>query len=672
MINTSITHVDRLGDGITTVFSFSPLTLFAATDLKVYLVDGVNDADNGILLAQGSDAATYSVSAPTLPGTGSITYPAVGGSPLPAGKFLRIIVAVPLLQDAGFEYQGGYQPKTVEHLFDKLVVRLKTIYELLNRALLVPRSSSLTPEQYLTGLLGGMLPFPEAGEGVTGILAIATQADTNTGTDDAKAITSLKLKNRTLAPTGGNTARTLQAIFGDHLSVKDFGAVGNGITNDTAAFQAAHDALPAGGGAIFVPAGTYLIRPTITLTKPIVIQGTGQHSAVLTTDQATGTLFSASGSGTQFRDLRITASVTRTAGEFIYFPIASRAVVSRVYMTGYFIGIRISGGATCTIEDCSMRDGAAGGGGAGILLDDATSQVNDAVIRHVTMDAPSGAQPSAGIQIKAGSAVQITDCDIIHHTDCLLINPGNGQLVGSVWGLNSFFDTANRGIIVLPSGTGNVQRLKFTNCWASSHTSNGITLNNTGSGVLTEVEFVNVTALLNGGAGLSLTAGCSDVTVLGGNFGGNTSHGILVNDGISEFSIIGARAKDLGSTSGNGGRGILVSGTSHDFYTIAHNDLRGNTAGALLDQGTGTNARVRDNLGHNPVGASAITVGGSPFTYTAGHSPETVYIRAGTVSDIKHNGTTIFTATEKTVHLGPNETVVVTYSVAPTMTKMVH
>jgi polygalacturonase len=43
------------------------------------------------------------------------------------------------------------------------------------------------------------------------------------------------------------------------LSVKTYGAVGDGIHDDTAAIQAAINALPTTGGTVTVPAGTYLI-----------------------------------------------------------------------------------------------------------------------------------------------------------------------------------------------------------------------------------------------------------------------------------------------------------------------------------------------------------------------------------------------------------------------------
>lgn len=58
-----------------------------------------------------------------------------------------------------------------------------------------------------------------------------------------------------LIASGTTTARTVTARFGDTLNVKDFGAIGDGATTDTAAFVAA----AAVGRDVFVPAGTYIV-----------------------------------------------------------------------------------------------------------------------------------------------------------------------------------------------------------------------------------------------------------------------------------------------------------------------------------------------------------------------------------------------------------------------------
>jgi polygalacturonase len=54
-----------------------------------------------------------------------------------------------------------------------------------------------------------------------------------------------------IAPTRARGATT--------LDVRNFGAIGDGVHNDTAAIQAAINALPADGGTVYVPGGTYLI-----------------------------------------------------------------------------------------------------------------------------------------------------------------------------------------------------------------------------------------------------------------------------------------------------------------------------------------------------------------------------------------------------------------------------
>ncbi len=58
----------------------------------------------------------------------------------------------------------------------------------------------------------------------------------------------------------------------DVVDVRDHGALGNGTTNDMAAFQRADAA--AGGRTILVPAGTYLIQGNLTVSSPIRFVGT--------------------------------------------------------------------------------------------------------------------------------------------------------------------------------------------------------------------------------------------------------------------------------------------------------------------------------------------------------------------------------------------------------------
>ncbi|MFZ5985627.1 MAG: dockerin type I domain-containing protein [Bacillota bacterium] len=57
-------------------------------------------------------------------------------------------------------------------------------------------------------------------------------------------------------------------------NVMDFGAKADGVTDDYPAFDAAIKSV-ADGGAVIIPAGNYLIKSMITLSKPVVLRGEG-------------------------------------------------------------------------------------------------------------------------------------------------------------------------------------------------------------------------------------------------------------------------------------------------------------------------------------------------------------------------------------------------------------
>lgn len=78
-------------------------------------------------------------------------------------------------------------------------------------------------------------------------------------------------RRRFLALSGGAIAAATLAAQGvlpaaaatvNTYDVKKYGAVGDGVTDDTAAIQAAAAAVPASGGTLYFPAGTYIVSPT--------------------------------------------------------------------------------------------------------------------------------------------------------------------------------------------------------------------------------------------------------------------------------------------------------------------------------------------------------------------------------------------------------------------------
>lgn len=110
----------------------------------------------------------------------------------------------------------------------------------------------------------------------------------------------------------GSKWKSSPVVPSDTINVKSFGAVADGVTDDTAAIQAAVDSA-GGSGSVYIPSGTYWIQGQISITRSnITIYGDGSTtwlralSAPLSVN-----VFSSSADDVVIRDMNISSTSGR-------------------------------------------------------------------------------------------------------------------------------------------------------------------------------------------------------------------------------------------------------------------------------------------------------------------------------------------------------------------------
>ncbi|GAA3400046.1 right-handed parallel beta-helix repeat-containing protein [Paenibacillus hodogayensis] len=180
----------------------------------------------------------------------------------------------------------------------------------------------------------------------------------------------------------GTAGSRFKRLYDGPVHAGWFGAKGDGSTDDTAAIQAALNSL-AGGGAVHLPSGTYIVSSALSIPySKVKLMGSGSSTIVKAADSSNyETMIAASGlGGIEIADMVVDANQANRPGltvRTVAILLASctdssvdRCVVQNTVGGGGIpgVGIALGGNSTrCKVTGCILKDcGVAGKASDGV------------------------------------------------------------------------------------------------------------------------------------------------------------------------------------------------------------------------------------------------------------------------------------------------------------------
>ena len=360
------------------------------------------------------------------------------------------------------------------------------------------------------------------------------------------------------------------------LNVKAYGAVGNGEADDTAAIQRALDR--GGGKQVFVPAGTYKVRPLWERTSTTLRLDPGAKLLLAPGSNANLITVTANGASVVGRGILDGNRVGQTQGAAISVGGANGVTVrdARVVNTARS-GIYAANAANLTVSGVSVS----GAGYGGIFVEATTGQLSNVVIENSRVDRSSESTSivEGGIVVhRTGDAVSVSAVRISGNTVTMPKGP---------WGETVAIETFGgvKGAVI----KGNTTNGAFIGISVADTTSASVTGNRVSSATAYGIELADSRQTTVSGntvscAGLTPEGivldniSPTDNTISDNNVTGCVARGISLNEGSDRARIAGNQISQ--------GAGYAIEVISSAGVTVTNNvlDGRGTAQKALVGE----------------------------------------------------------------------------------------
>lgn len=237
LVQNSVYRNTYLTDGVNKDFYFS----FPILEASQVLVQTslLTDTDTVTTV----DPGQYTVTGVGLTTGGHISFTTAP----PTGSRIALTLNIPITQLYQYAELDSFPAKSHEDALAKLTLICQQLKEQISRAVLISATS----------------------EGSTADIIASLYA----ARDEAQAAAQIAIGNASASPvlaTNTAVARTLADRFYDTVNVKDFGAVGDGVHDDTEAIQAAFNACALGSTVDFGKGETYRVDPLISRNASVI------------------------------------------------------------------------------------------------------------------------------------------------------------------------------------------------------------------------------------------------------------------------------------------------------------------------------------------------------------------------------------------------------------------